>query len=295
MTNNQSLIKYTYLSIFASLAVILLKITAYLITQSIGFLSDAMESLVNLTSAIIAYLMIKLSEKPADKNHPYGHTKAEYFSSLFEASMIFLAAFLIIITSIKRIISPVVLKQISLGIFVSLLATAVNFFAASKLISVGKKYRSITLEADGYHLLTDVYTSMGVILAVFLVKITNLLIIDPLIAIAVALNILITALNLIKRSISGFLDEAFEKKDLEIINNVFKKYQIKGLKFHSIKSRQSGHKKFLSFHVLFPNRWSIKKSHDLVYQVEKEIKDYFPQIEIESHLEPLKDKKSFED
>lgn len=291
----KSLLKYTYLSIFASIVVIFLKILAYFLTKSVGFLSDAIESLVNLTSAIIAYFMLKLAEKPADSNHPYGHTKAEYFSSLFEAGMIFIASLSIIFSAIQRIIHPKALEQISLGLVVSFLTTLINFFTAKILISAGKKNHSITLEADGHHLMTDVLTSVGVIVAVFLVQMTGFLILDPLVAIAVALNILFTAITLIKRSVSGFLDESLDKKDLKIISKIFQKYEKKDIKFHSIKSRQSAQKKFLSFHILLPNNWSIKKSHDLVDKIEKEIKKNLGEIEINSHLEPVDDKKSFEE
>lgn len=291
----KSLTKYTYLSIFASLIVISLKIFAYLLTKSVGFLSDAIESLVNLLSAFFAYLMLKLAEKPEDENHPYGHSKAEYFSSIFEGILIFIASFSIIHSAIYRLIKPKLLENIKNGLFISILATLINFLVGKKLILTGKKNRSITLEADGHHLLTDVYTSIGVITAVFLVKITGFIIIDPLVAIIVSLNILKTGVSLIKRSISGFLDEALEKKDIEKIKKIFKKYEKNGLKFHSLKSRQSAQKKFLNFHILFPNNWSIKKSHDLVYKIEKEIKKELGQIIIESHLEPLNDKKSFED
>lgn len=291
----KSLLKYTYLSIFTSIVVISLKILAYFLTKSVGFLSDAIESLVNLASAIIAYFMLKLAEKPADYNHPYGHTKAEYFSSLFEAGMIFIASLSIIFSAIQRIIHPKALEQISLGLVVSFLATLINFFTAKILISAGKKNHSITLEADGHHLMTDVLTSVGVIVAVFLVQMTGFLILDPLVAIAVALNILFTAITLIKRSVSGFLDESLDKKDLKIISKIFQKYEKKDIKFHSIKSRQSAQKKFLSFHILLPNNWSIKKSHDLIYKIEKEIKKNLGEIEINSHLEPVDDKKSFEE
>lgn len=291
----KSLIKYTYLSIITSLIVIFLKISAYFLTKSIGFLSDAIESLVNLLSAFFAYLMLKLAEKPEDKNHPYGHSKAEYFSSIFEGVLIFIASFSIIFSAIERLINPQQIENVAIGLVISISGALINFLAGRKLISAGRKNRSITLEADGQHLLTDAYTSFGVVLVVFLVKITGFIHLDPLAAIIIGLNILKTAVSLIKRSISGFLDEAFEKKEIEKIKEIFKKYEKKGVKFHSLKSRQSAQKKFLSFHILFPNNWSIKKSHDLVYKIEKEIKKELGEIVIESHLEPLHDKKSFED
>jgi len=290
----KSLIAYTYLSISTALVTISLKLIAYFLTQSVGLLSDAIESLVNLMAAIIAFLAIRLAEKPADKKHPYGHSKAEYFSSVAEGIFIFLAALAIIFSAINRMIYPKMIEQVSIGLLISSAATLINFLVGKKLISVGQKYQSITLEADGHHLLTDVWTSAGVITAIFLVDKTKILILDPLVAILVALNILLTGSNLIRRSLSGFMDEALDKNDLSKIDKIFQKYQKKGLIFHAIKSRQSGQKKFLSFHALFPKSYSIKKAHDLVDKIEKELKRKVFNLQIESHLEPKNDKKSFE-
>jgi len=289
-----SLITYTYLSIFTALTTIFLKIIAYFLTNSVGLLSDAVESLVNLAAALIAFLALKIAQKPADKDHPYGHTKAEYFSSIAEGIFIFFASLAIIFSAFNRLFHPKPLEKISLGLLFSTTATFINFFVGQVLIKVGKKNQSITLEADGHHLMTDVWTSIGVILAVFLVDKTKILILDPLVAIFVAFNILLTGASLIRRSLSGFMDEAIDKKDLEKIEDIFEKYQKKGLVFHEIKSRCSGQKKFLSFHALFPNDFTIKKAHDLIYKIEKEIKKAVFNIQIESHLEPKDDRKSFE-
>lgn len=288
------LLKYTYLSIFTALITISLKTIAYLFTNSVGFLSDAIESLVNLLAALIAFFALKISQKPADKKHPYGHTKAEYFSSVAEGTFIFIASLIIIFSALNRLFNPKPLEKISIGLLISSSAALINFLVGKKLIDVGKKYQSITLEADGHHLLTDVWTSLGVILAVFLVDKTKILILDPLVAIFIALNILLTGTNLIHRSLSGFMDEAIDKKELEKIKKIFEKYQKKGLVFHAIKSRQAGQKKFLSFHALFPKNYTIKKAHDLVDKIEKEIKKDVLNLQIDSHLEPKDDKKAFE-
>ena len=201
---------------------------------------------------------------------------------------------IIIFSALNRLFNPKPLEKISIGLLISSSAALINFLVGKKLIDVGKKYQSITLEADGHHLLTDVWTSFGVILAVFLVDKTKILVLDPLVAIFIALNILLTGTNLIRRSLSGFMDEAIGKKDLEKIDKVFKKYEKKGLIFHEIKSRQAGQKKFLSFHALFPKSYSIKKAHDLVDKIEKEIKKDILNLQIDSHLEPKDDKKAFE-
>ncbi len=290
-----SLKKYTFLSIATALATILIKLIAYFFTHSIGLLSDAIESVVNLVAAVFAFLMIKLAEKPEDKNHPFGHSKAEYFSSLLEGGLIFAAAITIIITAIQRLFSPVPLEKISLGLLFSSVASLINLIVGLKLIQTGKKYHSITLEADGHHLLTDVYTSLGVILAVFFVGLTNILILDPLIAIFVALNILWTGFSLIKKSVLGLIDTAIDKNEIKKIEQILKKHQKKGFAFHKIQTRQSGQKKFISFHLLFPNQWSIKKAHDLAEKIEQEIKTKISNAVVQTHLEPIDDLKSFQD
>lgn len=290
-----SLKKYTLLSIVVAIATISIKLTAYFFTHSIGLFSDAIESVVNLIAAVFAFLMIELAEKPEDKNHPYGHSKAEYFSSLLEGGLIFLAAIAIIFTAIQRLFSPTPLEKISLGLLFSSVASLINLIVGLKLIQVGKKHHSITLEADGHHLLTDVYTSLGVILAVFFVSLTNVLILDPLIAIFVALNILLTGFSLIKKSVLGLIDTAIDRTEIKKIEQILKKHQKRNLAFHKIQTRQSGQKKFISFHLLFPNQWSIKKAHDLAEKIEKEVKTKILNAIVQTHLEPIDDVKSFQD
>ncbi|MCS7093184.1 MAG: cation diffusion facilitator family transporter [Patescibacteria group bacterium] len=291
----KSLVVYTYLSIIASILVITLKFSAFLISQSVGLLSDAIESFINLSGSLFAFFMLKLAEKPPDQKHPYGHSKAEYFSSLFEGILILSASAVIFVSALERIINPKPLENVFFGLSISLVSLLINLYVGRTLVSAGKKYQSISLEADGKHLLTDVYSSVSVIVGVILVEITKILILDPLMAILIGANILTTSLNLMKRSISGFLDESLEKRELIVIEEILKKYEKFGINFHSLRSRQSAQKKFLNFHILFPNHWSVKKAHDLVYKIENEIKKKIANIEIESHLEPISDKKSFDD
>lgn len=286
---------YLFLSIFTAIFTINLKLVAYFVTGSIGLLSDAVESFVNLISAIFAFLMLKLAEKPADENHPFGHSKAEYFSSFFEGGLIFLAAIFIAVGAGQRLIAPQPLEKVSLGLFISFIASLVNLFIGLKLINLGKKIGSITLEADGHHLLTDVYTSAGVIVAVFLVEKTKIFFLDPLVALVVAINILKTGFSLIKKSALGLMDTSLDKKDLQKIKTIWQKYEKKGLLFHQLQTRQSGQKKFISFHLLFPNGWSIKKAHDQADIIEKEIKKKINNAFLSTHLEPIDDKKSFKD
>jgi len=285
------LLSFTKLSIFASLATISLKFFAYFLTGSVGLLSDGIESFVNLVAASFAFFSLKIAQKPADKNHPFGHSKAEYFSSALEGGLIFIAALVIIVSAINRLIHPQPLEKISLGIILSSAASLINLFVGLKLINIGKKYHSITLEADGHHLLTDVWTSAGVILAIFIVALTNWQVLDPLIAILVALNILLTGASLIKRSALAFMDTAISYEELNEINQILKKYERDKITFHRLRSRLAGQKRFISFHLLFPDSWSIKKSHDMATKIEKEIKQKIANALVDTHLEPISDLK----
>ncbi len=290
-----SLSKYAWLSIAAAILTIAIKSFAFFLTGSVGLLSDAVESIVNLAAAIIALFMIRLAEKPPDEEHLYGHSKAEYFSSFLEGAFIFIAAFAIIYSAIIRIIHPKAIEQAYLGLVFSGLASVINYVVSIKLIKTGKQHRSITLEADGHHLMTDVLTSIGVIIAVFIVAVTNLQILDPLIAIAVAANILITGFTLVSRSVNGLLDRAIPQEELTIINNILKKYERKGFSFHGLRTRQSAQRRFVTLHVLVPGRWSTQKGHDLLEKIEKDIRDELPKTTITTHLEPVEDPVSKED
>jgi cation diffusion facilitator family transporter len=285
------LLSFIKLSIFASLATISLKFFAYFLTGSVGLFSDAIESFVNLVAAGFAFFSLKIAQKPADKDHPFGHSKAEYFSSALEGGLIFIAALVIIVSAINRLIHPQPLEKISLGIILSSAASIINLVVGLKLINVGKKYHSITLEADGHHLLTDVWTSAGVILAIFIVALTNWQFLDPLIAIFVALNILLTGTSLIKRSVLGFMDTAITNEELNEINQTLKKYEREKITFHQLRTRLAGQKRFIYFHLLFPDSWSIKKAHDLATKIEKEIKEKIPNASVDTHLEPISDLK----
>ena len=290
-----SLTKFAWFSIFTAVATIFLKSLAYFLTGSVGLLSDAIESLVNLAAAIIALFMLKIAEQPPDAEHRYGHSKTEYFASIMEGLFIFIAAIAISISAIDRIIHPKIIEQAFLGLGISLIASIINYVVAKKLLKVGKKHRSITLEADGHHLMTDVITSIGVIVAVFLVALTGWQILDPVVAILVSINIVFTGLKLIKRSILGLLDTSISHEELDIIKSVFKKYESKGLKFHGLRTRQSAQRRFVDFHVLTPGSWSVRKGHDILEDIEKEIRDAIQKVTVSTHLEPVEDPRSLED
>lgn len=290
-----SLTKFAWLSIFTAIVTISLKSLAYFLTGSIGLLSDAIESLVNLAAAIIALMMLRIAEQPPDEEHGYGHSKAEYFASITEGLFIFIAAIAITLSAVDRIIHPKIIEQAFLGLGISAIASVINYVVSQKLLKVGKKYRSITLEADGNHLMTDVITSIGVIIAVLLVSITGWQILDPLIAILVAINIIFTGFGLMKRSVLGLLDTSISHEELNIVRSVFNKYRLLGLEFHGLRTRQSAQRRFVDFHVLVPGSWTVKKGHDLLEKIEKEISDLIEKVTISTHLEPVEDPRSHED
>lgn len=291
----KSLTNFAVISIIASAITICLKFLAYYLTGSVGFLSDAFESIVNVSAAIVAYFMLKIAEKPADLDHMYGHTKAEYFSSIFEGILILVAAISIGYAAYERLLHPQALQQINIGLFISILASLVNLVTAYILIKAGKKHHSIALTADAHHLLTDVWTSAGVIIAVFLVNITNIQILDPIVAILVATNIIYTGFRLIRQSILGFMDTAIPKEEYEKIKTILNFYCKKPIVFHDLLTRQSASKKFVSVHILVPNNWSVKKGHDFVDNIEINLKKEVENLVFLTHVEPVHDEKSWDD
>ncbi|MEW6128237.1 MAG: cation diffusion facilitator family transporter [Acidobacteriota bacterium] len=293
--NRISLKRYAYLSIVTAIATILLKSLAYWVTGSIGLLSDALESIVNLVGALMALAMLTIAARPPDEEHPYGYSKAEYFSSGVEGGLILIAAVSIGIAAVERLIMPKEIEQTGIGIIISIFASIINFAVARILLNVGREANSITLEADAHHLLTDVWTSAGVILGVGLVTLTGWKRLDPIIAIAVAVNIVWTGFQLVRRSTLGLMDRALPVAERDAIQAIFDKYKQQGIDFHALRSRQAGARKFLTVHVLVPGRWSVKKGHDLVEQIEEEIRKVLVDVTITTHLEPIEDPVSFND
>jgi cation diffusion facilitator family transporter len=292
----QSLKKFIYLSIAAAAATIALKLFAWKLTGSVGLFSDALESCVNLAAAVIALIMITLAEKPADEEHVYGHNKAEYFSSAIEGGMIVLAAFSIIWAAFPRVIHPQPLENMGLGLLVAVGASGINLAVALVLLKNGRKKNSITLEADGKHLMTDVYTSAGVLAGIGLVKITGWLMLDGIVAIGVALNILWAGYQLMRRSAQGLLDSGIPEDERSKILKFMESYKSQDIEFHSLMTRQSGQRKFITIHVLVPGKWSIQKGHDAVEKIEKEIRDIFDvPVTVFTHLEPKEDPVSMQD
>lgn len=279
--------RYVWLSIAAAITTILLKGLAWWLTGSVGLLSDALESFVNLAGALMAFAMLTLAAAPADDKHAYGHGKAEYFSSAFEGFLILLAAASIIYAAFDRFLHPQELGSIAAGLLVSVVASLVNLFAAFELLKAGRQFNSITLEADAKHLLTDVWTSAGVITAVGLVWLSGWLWLDPLIAMLVAANIVRTGWHLLHRSASGLMDESLPPQQLEAIERVLDSYRRQGLVFDELRTRQAGMQAFISLHVRVPGEWSVKEGHDWLERIEADIRTAVPGGSVTTHLEPL--------
>jgi len=296
MTRRENLSRYVWLSILAAVLTIALKAAAYFYTGSIGLLSDALESVINLIAAIIALMMIKIAVQPPDDDHAFGHDKAEYFASGIEGTLIFLAAGGIVYTAVPRLFTPQPLENVGIGLIVSLVATLINLVVGLFLIKVGKRNRSIVLEADGRHLMTDVWTSVGVVSGIVIVGLTGWLVLDAVIALIVAVNIVWTGFQLIKRSALGLMDTAISPETTREIVRVLDDYvEKKGIDYHALRTRQSGARHFISVHILVPDEWTVQKGHDLTEEIELEICRLIPESTVFTHLEPLEDPLSFED
>jgi cation diffusion facilitator family transporter len=289
------LTRYARLSIVVALSTLSLKSGAYLLTGSVGLLSDAVESLVNLAGGIMALWMLTVAARPADADHAFGHSKAEYFSSGIEGSLIVLAAASIMWAAVPRLFAARPLQAVGLGLLVSTLASLLNLGAALTILRAGRRYGSITLEANGKHLMTDVWTSVGVVAGVALVPFTGWLWLDPLIAIAVAVNIVWTGVGIVRRSVSGLMDQAIPVVDQAKLESVLARNANHEVAFHAVRTRQAGARFFASLHVLVPGTWTVQRGHDLLERIEGEIRGALPECHVTTHLEPREDPASFQD
>jgi len=290
-----SLTRFALLSIAAAVVTIGLKTIAWWITGSVGLLSDAMESVVNLVGGFMALAMLTVAERPADENHPYGHGKAEYFSSGVEGTLILIAALSIGVAAVDRLISPRPLEEIGIGLAVSIAASLVNFGVAVLLLRVGSKRNSITLEANARHLLTDVWTSVGVVAGVGMVAWTGWQRLDPIVALAVAANIIWTGVGIVRRSVGGLMDTALPVEDRVAVWQVLKGHEQAGVKFHALWTRQAGVRKFISLHVLVPGDWTVQRGHQLLERIEDDIRQAVRDSTVFTHLESLDDPTSWDD
>jgi len=290
-----SLTRFAWMSIAAALVTISLKSTAYFLTGSVGLLSDALESFVNLAAAIVALFALHLVNRPADDEFTFGYSKVEYFSSGFEGGMILLAAAGIVITAVPRLIHPQELEQLGIGLAISVAASLVNLGVALILQRAGKHYNSITLEADARHLMTDVWTTGGVLVGIALVWLTGYVRLDSIIALLVAANILFTGYRLLVRSGRGLLDMALEPEELDSIKSILNEYKPKGVNYHALRSRQAARSKFLVVHLLVPGSWSVLKGHRLAEKIENQVRATIPGANIVTHVEPVEDPISMDD
>jgi cation diffusion facilitator family transporter len=286
---------YAWLSIAAAIATIALKATAYLLTGSVGLLSDALESGVNLAAAGVALAMLTLAARPPDDEHAYGHGKAEYFASGLEGALIAGAALIIAVTAAPRLIDPRPIAQPGIGVALAALAGVLNLVVARLLLRAGRRHGSITLEANARHLMTDVWTTAGVIVALVATTLTGFYRLDPIVALAVAGHILFSGYALLRRSALGLLDTALPENDLAVIDAVIAPYRNAGIEFHALRTRQGGARRFVSFHVLVPGDWSVQRGHELLEEIEAAVRASLPRTTIFTHLEPIEDPVSWED
>lgn len=295
MTERSFLRRYAWMSVAAALATIGLKTAAYLLTGSVGLLSDAIESLVNLVGALVALWMLSVAARAPDEEHAFGHGKAEYFSSGVEGGLILVAAVGIAVAAAERLVSPRPLEQVGLGLAVSLGASLINLFVARVLLKAGRRFRSITLEADARHLLTDVWTSAGVVAALAAVWLTGWQRLDPVIGLVVAGNIVVTGVRVVRESIDGLMDTALPADERERLQAAIGRYAAEGVQFHALRTRRAGARAFVALHVLVPGEWTVHRGHQVVERIEADIRAALPGVTLLTHLESLEDPASWED
>jgi cation diffusion facilitator family transporter len=290
-----ALARFAWLSILAAVVTITMKAAAWWLTGSVGLLSDALESVVNLAAAVMTLGMLGLAARPPDDEHAHGYSKAEYFASGVEGALILLAAAAIAASAVPRLGAPPPVERAGVGLAVSAAASLVNLGVARVLLRAGRRHGSIALEADGHHLMTDVWTSVGVIAAVGAVAGTGWRILDPLVALAVAANIVWTGVRIVRRSALGLLDRSLDPADLSRLREVLGRHEAAGVVFHAVRTRQAGTRRFVTFHVLVPGSWTVARGHDLVERIEGEVRAAIPAAHVLTHLEPVEDPASFDD
>ncbi|GAC1625445.1 MAG: cation diffusion facilitator family transporter [Nevskia sp.] len=291
--------RYAWLSVAAAVAVLGLKLAAWRISGSVGLLSDALETLTNVGGATMALLMLRLAHQPPDDGHAYGHGKAEYFSSGFEGMLIFLAAGLIAFEALPRLIHPEPIESAGIGLAIAGLATVLNFIVARVLRGAARRYDSITLDADARHLMTDVWTTAGVIVGVGLVAATGWLRLDAVVALAVAVNVLWEGFHLIHEAAMGLMDAAWDEDEQMILKDVLDAFRAGGapgqIEFHALRTRRAAARRFVEFHVLVPGAWSVQQGHDLIERIEEQLHERLSNLTVFTHLEPSDDPRSYGD
>lgn len=291
----RDLTRFAWLSIAAAVVTIGMKTTAWMMTGSVGLLSDAAESVVNLVAGVVALIALKVAAAPASERYTYGRTKAEYFSAAIEGMMIFVAAAVIIVSAVERFINPRPLDNVGIGLVISIVASVVNGAVAIVLLRAGRRYRSLTLTADGHHLMTDVVTSVGVVVGVGLVWLTDWTRLDPIVAFAVGVNIIVTGIRLLLESMRGLLDVTLPEEENARLTEILRSHTTEETRFHGLQTRVSGRERYATVHVLVPDDWTVLAGHDFIEGIEREMREAVPGLVVLSHLEPISDPASYED
>jgi cation diffusion facilitator family transporter len=293
--DRKHLTRFAWLSVSAALLTILLKAGAYFLTDSVGLLADAIESTANLIAAVVALIVLTVAAQPPDEEHAYGHTKAEYFATGVEGTLIFVAALSIGIAAVNRLMNPQAIEQVGIGMIVSVIAALLNLLVARILHRAGSQYRSITLMADAKHLMTDVWTTAGVLVGVGAVAITGWILLDPIIAFIVAFQILFSGIKLLRESVEGLMDVALPPEEIKQIVSILDAYAQDGMQYHALRTRQSGAQRFMSVHLQVPGAWSVQKGHSLLEDIDSDVRSVLEPISVFTHIEPLEDPRSWED
>jgi cation diffusion facilitator family transporter len=295
VTERKDLTRFAWLSIGTAVLTIALKVLAYYLTDSVGLLSDAIESGVNLIAAVFALIVLTVAAQPPDEEHHFGHDKVEYFSGGVEGTLILVVAVTIAYSAVERLLDPQPLEQLDVGLILSVLAGILNFIVGRVLLQAGKKYRSITLEADANHLMADVRTTIGVLVGLVAVWISGWYFLDPLIALIVTAQIIWAGIRLVRKSVLGLMDTALPPEEVQQITDLIEKHAHRGVYFHALRTRQSGAQRFMTVHIQVPGSWSVQEGHTLLEEIERDVNQELRPISIVTHLEPLEDPRSWED
>jgi cation diffusion facilitator family transporter len=290
-----SLTPYAWLSIAAALATMALKGVAAWVTGSVGLLSDALESLVNLGAALLALWMLRVAVVPPDEKHPFGYSKAEYFSAIAEGALIVAAATAIVGTALPRLFAPLPIEDFGVGLVISLAATAINLGVALVLLRAASSHGSVALEADAQHLLGDVWTSLGIVAGVGAIALTGWLVLDPLIALAVAVYIVLTGVGVMRRSFLGLMDRALPEPELDAIRAILEEYKPRGLDYHALRTRRAGRRRLVELHLLLPGATSVRDGHHVAEEIEGRIRAALPGSAVLTHIEPIEEAASYRD
>lgn len=292
---SDSLQRYAWLSVAAALSTMALKLIAWWWTGSVGLLSDAAEASVNLLAAAFAVAALRIAAMPDDENHHHGHGKIDYFAGGFEGALILLAAVSIGYLAIARLLQPQPLSNVGFGVVFAALASLINLGVGVLLLRVGRRQRSLILEADGHHLLTDVWTSVGVLIGLVAAALTGWWWLDPVVALLVAGHILFTGVGLLRRAVAGLMDEALDADEHQQLVAILNRHVAAPLQWHALRHRQAGQQAFASVHVLVPDDWSVRRAHDLAEEVEAAVQAALPAVQLTIHLEPLGDPRAYND